>query len=57
MKKSVQEIARIVGGTVVGDASFIPEGITNIENPSPDTSHSRRMKKGSGHSKPPGSPV
>ncbi|HOE68426.1 MAG: UDP-3-O-acylglucosamine N-acyltransferase [Candidatus Omnitrophica bacterium ADurb.Bin314] len=35
MKKSVQEIARIVGGTVVGDASFIPEGITNIENPLP----------------------
>lgn len=33
MKKTVDEIAKIVGGVVVGDASLVLDGITNFETP------------------------
>ena len=34
MSKPVQELAQLVGGTVVGDARLMIQGITNIEAPS-----------------------
>ena len=33
MKKTVEEFARLVGGTVIGDGTTLIEGITNFENP------------------------
>jgi UDP-3-O-[3-hydroxymyristoyl] glucosamine N-acyltransferase len=33
VNKTVEEIARIVGGSIVGDGKTVIEGITNIENP------------------------
>ena len=33
MKLTVDEIARIVNGSVTGDSKILIEGITNIENP------------------------
>jgi len=33
MKKTVQEFAELVGGTVIGDGATLIEGITNFENP------------------------
>ena len=33
MKKTVQEFAKIVGGTVIGDGKIVIEGVTNFENP------------------------
>lgn len=33
MRKTVEEFAKMIGGTVVGDASTVIEGITNFENP------------------------
>ena len=33
MKKTVQEFAKLVGGTVIGDGSIVIEGVTNFENP------------------------
>jgi UDP-3-O-[3-hydroxymyristoyl] glucosamine N-acyltransferase len=33
MKKTVEEFAKLVGGTVIGDGTTLIEGITNSENP------------------------
>ena len=33
MKKTVEEFARLVGGTVIGDGTTLIDGITNFENP------------------------
>ena len=33
MKKTVEEFAKLVGGTVIGDGTMLVEGITNFENP------------------------
>ncbi len=33
MKKTVQEFAKLVGGTVIGDGALLIEGVTNFENP------------------------
>lgn len=33
MKKTAQEFAKLVGGTLIGDGSVMIEGITNFENP------------------------
>ena len=33
MKRTVEEFAKIVGGTVIGDSTTLIEGITNFENP------------------------
>jgi len=33
MKKTVNEFAKLVGGTVIGDGAALIEGITNFENP------------------------
>ncbi|MFA5159896.1 MAG: UDP-3-O-(3-hydroxymyristoyl)glucosamine N-acyltransferase [Candidatus Omnitrophota bacterium] len=33
MKKTVEEFAKLVGGTIIGDGSVVIEGITNFENP------------------------
>ena len=33
MRKTVEEFAKLVGGTVIGNASLVIEGITNFENP------------------------
>lgn len=34
MKKTVEEIAAIIEGTVVGEKNLVIEGVTNLENPS-----------------------
>lgn len=33
MKKTVEEFAKLISGTVIGDGSVLIEGITNFENP------------------------
>jgi len=33
MRKTVEEFAKLVGGTIIGDGSTLIEGITNFENP------------------------
>lgn len=33
MKKTVEELAKLTGGTVIGDGRVLIEGITNLENP------------------------
>jgi len=33
VKKTVQEFANLIGGTVIGDGTTVIEGITNFENP------------------------
>ena len=33
MKKTVEDFAKLVGGTVIGDGKTLIEGVTNSENP------------------------
>ena len=33
MRKTVEDFAKLVGGTIIGDGSMLIEGITNFENP------------------------